>query len=93
MEENLFSHPQLGGNWAADNGAPGNSKEGVVSRESSEGATDFLKELTSPSCPTQGQRAGHHRVTADRQLSHAQHCRGREQAILNSAKLISKGGI
>lgn len=75
------------------------SIEGVVSRESSrghkssEGATDFLKELTSPPCPSQGQRSGHHRVTADRRLSHAQRCRVKEQAILNSVKLISKGGI
>lgn len=93
MEENLF--PTL--SWEVTGlqiMVPlEHSKEGVVSRESSEGATDFLKELTSPSCPTQGQRSGHHRVTADRQLSHAQRCRGREQAILNSAKLISKGGI
>lgn len=75
------------------------SIEGVVSGEpsigqkSSEGATDFPKELTSPPCSSQGQRSGHHRVTADRRLSHAQCCGGREQAILNSAKLISKGSI
>lgn len=99
MEENLF--PTL--NWEVtglQTMVPlEHSIEGVVSRESlighksSEGATGFLKELTSPPCLSQGQRSGHHRVTADRRLSHAQCCRRREQAIFNSAKLISKGGI
>lgn len=70
MEENLF--PTL--SWEVTGLQTmvllEHSIEGVVSREpsivhkSSEGATDFLKELTSPPYPSHDQRSGHHRVTA-----------------------------